>query len=141
MTVERDPSGLDPHAPGAKLDAGKIRPSLVLRGFPRAIWAVAEVATYGANKYSDGGWLQVPNGLKRYEDAQLRHMLKEALGEVEDPESELLHLAHAAWGALARLELYLREQEAEQRGQEAEQRGLREAIMAFLRSSEGAAND
>ena len=35
--MERDPSGLDPHTPGAKLDAGKPRPALVLGAFALAL--------------------------------------------------------------------------------------------------------
>ena len=33
------------------------------------------------------------------------------MGETDDPDSELLHLAHEAWGAVATLELYLRERD------------------------------
>lgn len=35
-TGESDPAGRDPHTPGAKLDAGKIRPALAQGGFARA---------------------------------------------------------------------------------------------------------
>lgn len=101
----------DQHTPGAKLDKGKVRPSLILNGMARALTAVAEVGTFGANKYTDGGWVHVPNGFARYEDAQQRHALARAKGEERDPESQLLHLAHEAWNALAKLDLYLREQE------------------------------
>lgn len=110
--IEKDPNGIDQHAPGAKVDAGKVRPSLILGQMARAITAVAEIGTFGAAKYTDGGWLQVPNGQQRYEDAKLRHLLKRLGGETHDPDSHKLHLAHEAWNALATLELYLREQEA-----------------------------
>lgn len=108
---EADPTGRDPHAPGAKLDAGKLRPTLVIRDMARALDAVIKVATDGANKYTPGGWLEVPNASERYEDADLRHMLKRFKGEAVDPDSKSLHLAHNAWNALAKLELHLREQE------------------------------
>lgn len=108
---EADPTGRDPHAPGAKLDAGKLRPTLVIRDMARALEAVIKVATDGANKYTPGGWLEVPNASERYEDADLRHMLKRFKGEAVDPDSKSLHLAHNAWNALAKLELHLREQE------------------------------
>ena len=111
MTEERDPHGLDPHEPGAKLDAGKVRPELIMRGFARALLAVAEVGTYGAQKYTDDGWEQVPDGVRRYTDALYRHLLKEHMGEANDPDTHLLHAAHAAWNALARLELMLRDTE------------------------------
>jgi len=106
---EHDPTGKKPHEAGAKLDAGKPRPSLVLGEFSHALWEVCRIGTYGANKYSDNGWQEVPNGLARYEDAQLRHWMRYHMGEVQDPESELPHLAHEAWNALARLEMVCRE--------------------------------
>lgn len=101
------------HVPGAKDDDGKIRPGLVFRGFARALREVARVSTYGANKYTEGGWQSVPNAQVRYEDAKLRHELEAACGDLRDGESGLLHLAHAAWNALAVLELYLREHNEE----------------------------
>ncbi len=112
-TQEADPNGLDAHAPGAKHDAGKVRAGL-LKQFPRALMAVAEVCTHGALKYSDGGWQHVDNGQQRYTDAMMRHLLKDGY-ETLDPDSGLTHKAHLAWGALATLELYLREQETEKK--------------------------
>jgi hypothetical protein len=70
--TETDPNGLDPHEPGAKLDAGKIRPQLVLGGFSRALEEVVKVGTYGANKYtelSDIQMLQCVTGWKRRKDS------------------------------------------------------------------------
>lgn len=107
-SVGRDPNGIDQHAPGAKLDAGKMRASLVLGAFPRALQKVSEVGTYGANKYSDNGWLEVPGALERYDDAMLRHWLAAKTGEDVDPETGIEHAAHQAWNALAVLELKLR---------------------------------
>lgn len=111
MLTEKDPNGLDAHAPGAKLDAGKLRPALVLGGFARALTAVSAVGTYGAVKYTDNGWMEVPNGEQRYDDALIRHWLEEKRGKKCDPDTELLHAAHAAWNALARLDLVIRNQE------------------------------
>ncbi len=111
--TESDPSGLDAHAPGAKLDSGKLRPELIQRGFARALRAVSEVGTFGANKYSDDGWQQVSDGQRRYTDALYRHLNAEHRGELRDPDSGFTHAAHAAWNALARLELALRELEAQ----------------------------
>lgn len=104
--LEVEPYGKDPHEPGAKLDATKVRMSLVTDGFAHALLAVGEVATYGADKYTPHGWMHVPNGVERYTDAMLRHLLAEP-NETYDPESCILHAAHAAWGALARLELLI----------------------------------
>ena len=107
--AESDPNGIGKHAPGAKLDAGKVRVGLVLFGFARALEQVARVGTYGSEKYSDNGWMQVPDGVRRYTDALLRHLLAEAMGERIDPETGLPHAAHCAWNALARLDLMLRD--------------------------------
>lgn len=103
---EADPTGRAPGTPGAKLDAGK---APMLRGcveyFPLALEQVAKVSQFGANKYTWKGWETVPDGINRYGDALVRHLAKEE----HDPDSGLLHAAHAAWNALARLELMLRE--------------------------------
>jgi len=110
--MESDPTGRQPNDAGAKLDSGKNRLGLVLCGFPRALQAVGMVGTYGANKYSDNGWMSVPDGQRRYTDAMLRHLMKESEGESVDAESGLQHAAHLAWNALARLELELRNMDA-----------------------------
>lgn len=109
--MERDPNGKGAHQPGAKLDAGKRRAGLVLCGFARALQAVADVGTYGAEKYTADGWMQVPDGQARYTDAMFRHLLSEAAGEPRDADTGILHAAHAAWNALARLDLMIREGE------------------------------
>ena len=106
---EADPDGLDAHSPGAKLDQGKPDASLLFM-FGKALTAVAAVGTFGAQKYTRGGWQHVDGGRDRYTAALLRHLFKEHYGS-NDPDSGLLHAAHAAWNALARLELELREQE------------------------------
>jgi hypothetical protein len=106
--VESDPNGKKANEVGAKLDAGKNRLGLVLFGFARALQEVGRVGTYGANKYTDNGWTEVPDGERRYTDALLRHLLREATGEQCDPDTGLHHAAHAAWNALARLDLALR---------------------------------
>jgi hypothetical protein len=109
--VEKDPTGRDQHQAGAKVDAGKPRVDLVLGDFAEALLAVSEVGTFGAAKYTDGGWKDVPKGFKRYSDAMLRHYLYEKVGETSDRDSGLLHAAHLAWNALARLQFMLKEQE------------------------------
>lgn len=112
--MEHDPTGRGAHEPGAKLDGGKIRAGLVLGGFSRALEQVARVGTFGAAKYTDNGWRSVPNGQERYSDALYRHLLQEAQGQDCDPDSGLLHAAHTAWNALARLELILQQLEGRQ---------------------------
>lgn len=92
---------------GMKYDGGKPRVGLVMSGFPNALLKVSEVSTFGAKKYAAGSWRTVPNAYERYMDAKYRHMLAREAGEVVDAESQMLHLAHEAWNALATLELYL----------------------------------
>lgn len=106
-TYERDPNGLDQHEPGAKNDFGKPDASLLLM-FGKALRAVAGVGTFGAEKYTRGGWQHVENGRERYTAAMLRHVFEEEY-ELLDSDSGLYHDAHAAWNALARLELRIRE--------------------------------
>lgn len=108
MTTEADPTGKDPHQPGAKLDKDKLRAGLCVTAFANAISAVAEVTTYGAKKYTPNGWVSVPDAEERYTDALYRHLLKDAAGERVDPETGLTHLAHACWNLSAVLELRLR---------------------------------
>lgn len=105
---EADPHGKRPDESGAKLDAGKNRLGLVLCGFARALQEVGRVGTYGANKYSDNGWIDVPDGERRYTDAMFRHLLSEAAGEKFDRDTKISHAAHCAWNALARLDLAIR---------------------------------
>lgn len=108
--TEDDPAKIGSGA--IKYDGGK--PCLfrgVVQYFPRAVRAVGQISTFGANKYAWAGWEKVDDGIARYSDAMVRHLFKEGEGEEVDPDSGLLHAAHTAWGALARLELMLREQE------------------------------
>lgn len=109
--MECDPNDKDQHEGGAKLDMGKPRAGLIL-DFHRALRCVAEVSTFGAEKYCEGGWLSVVRGKSRYTDALLRHLLAEKC-EYIDPDSGLPHAAHAAWNALARLEFILKEYDNE----------------------------
>lgn len=98
-------------AGNTKYDGGK---SPIYRGglayFPVAISAVATVSAFGASKYSWNGWRGVDDGINRYTDALVRHLAYEAEGESVDPDSGLIHAAHTAWNALARLELIIEQQ-------------------------------
>lgn len=109
---EKDPNGKKPNEPGAKLDAGK---SPIFAGlldyFPRACRAVANVSDVGARKYTWKGWETVPDGYNRYSNALARHLVDSSVDGPVDSETGCLHDAQVAWNALARLELYLREQE------------------------------
>ena len=107
MTDRQHHHDIPQHEPGAKLDKGKVRMDLVLQGFPRALYEVGEIATYGAGKYTRDGWKSVPDGFNRYTGALMRHLIMESAGEYQDDESGYTHAAHAAWNALARLELLI----------------------------------
>ncbi len=102
---ERDPNGLEVAAPGAKLDAGKPELAL-LQDFAGALREVGKVATFGARKYSRGGWRHVDDGIHRYTSAMWRHWLDEADSPI-DADSQCYHAAQVAWNALARLQLML----------------------------------
>ena len=114
----------NPDAVGHKYDTGKLP---VFQGFiqyfPRAIAAVAAVSLAGAVKYAGGKyptkWREVPDGQLRYSDAMMRHMLEEAKGTIKDEGpggTNCLHLAQETWNNLARLELFLQEQEKAPKG-------------------------
>lgn len=114
-SAESDPSGRSLNESGAKADAGKPRPALVFGGFSRALDAVVDVGTYGANKYTPHGWVTVPDGQARYLDAMLRHqqeVFREGALAVNHKDGDVYHLAQVAWNALAVLELAIRSQAA-----------------------------
>lgn len=107
---EIDPNGVEQHEKGCKKDKGKPDASL-LGMFGKALLAVAEVGTYGAEKYTRGGWESVSDGINRYTAAMLRHFFKERY-EDYDTDLPVLHAAQVSWNALARLELMLREKDS-----------------------------
>lgn len=61
---------------------------------PSSIKALADVLTYGANKYEPGNWTHCDNP-ERYVAALYRHLELWRQGEINDSESGLSHLAHA----------------------------------------------
>lgn len=80
----------------------------LLEAVPETLLQVCRVGTFGANKYTDHGWLTVEDGINRYLDACARHILQHYIEPIEDEESGLLHLAHAAWNVMAVFELKIR---------------------------------
>ena len=78
---------------GRKDDKGKTRFDLVDTEFEEA---VAEVLTYGANKYAPDSWRHIEDAVNRYYASLRRHINAYRKGEKIDPESGLSHLAHAA---------------------------------------------
>ena len=119
-------SQLSDSTPGAKLDAGKPDMSL-LQLFGDALYEVAKVGTFGAEKYSRGGFLLVPNGPTRYSAAMLRHYFLELIEGTFDKDpyydtpagqkwkDKIRHDAQVAWNALARLQTQLNEEKSRER--------------------------
>ncbi|QRI46309.1 hypothetical protein [Xanthomonas phage X2] len=93
---------------GRKFDAGKVQPRLLYEGMPRALSALVDVLTFGAGKYAAHNWLNVANGMERYQDASYRHDSLRCQGELCDAETGLRHRAHHIVNELFVLELELR---------------------------------
>ena len=91
-----------------KYDEDKIRPSLIITDMNHALDQVIRVAEFGAKKYGEQSWLTLENGYQRYTDAMLRHLLSQSR-TMYDSDSGMMHDAHIAWNALARLELKVRD--------------------------------
>lgn len=99
---------------GKKYDNGKPMAGTLTDVFSRALMAVGACIEFGTHKYPDPkNWQLVDNGIKRYRDAMVRHLLKYNAGIDKDEETKLPHLAHMAWNALAILELYMQEHKDE----------------------------
>lgn len=95
---------------GKKYDNGKPMAGTLTDVFSRALMAVGACIEFGTHKYPDPkNWQLVDNGIKRYRDAMVRHLLKYNAGIEKDEETGLPHLAHMCWNALAMCELYLKE--------------------------------
>lgn len=99
---------------GKKYDSGKPMVGTLTDVFSRALMAVGACIEYGTHKYPNPkNWQLVDDGIKRYRDAMIRHLLKYNAGIDKDEETKLPHLAHMAWNALAILELYMQEHKDE----------------------------
>lgn len=77
---------------GKKDDASKARYDLIP---PQALHLIVKAFSYGAEKYSDDGWMLVSDWRKRYFAASMRHLWAWWRGEKFDPESGLPSLAMA----------------------------------------------
>lgn len=75
-----------------KLDDGKRQLSLLE---PQFILTVGDVITFGAAKYAPNNW-KLCKDTSRYKDAMLRHIYAYLSGELQDSETGIDHLAHAA---------------------------------------------
>ena len=87
---------------GTKYDNGKLRLAEMIIDFRVAMEELCKVWEFGANKYEKSNLKKLANPIDRYTNALLRHLLAEETNLVDD-ESKLLHAAHIAFNALARL--------------------------------------
>ena len=94
---------------GMKFDNDKPQWSLLPL---REVEQIVKVLTFGAKKYSPDNWKRVE--ADRYFDAMMRHIVAWKTGEMNDSETDLNHLAHAACNAL--FLLYFDEQKNDQVG-------------------------
>ena len=87
----REHSSVPSFSPGVKFDANKPRMDLL---DAHAITQLAQVLTFGAQKYEAHNWRR---GISksRLIAAALRHLFAYLGGEDKDPESGLSHVAHA----------------------------------------------
>ncbi len=91
---------------GLKYDEGKLRYDLIP---PSELAKLADVLTYGANKYGDNNWQKLEKGKDRYYAALMRHLELWRSGEEIDKESGRNHLSHALCNAM--FLSYINEQE------------------------------
>lgn len=89
---------------GRKFDSEK--PKMYLLP-PKATVEVAKVLTFGAAKYDEENWRKLEDAQKRYSGGALRHIFSHLDGELQDPETNLSHLAHAICCLMFKLELEL----------------------------------
>jgi len=82
---------------GRKYDQEKARFDLL---DPCFIEAMAEVMTYGAQKYAPNNWQKVEDFKARYTAALHRHLNAWQQGEERDEESNLYHLAQVSCNAM-----------------------------------------
>lgn len=85
-------------------NTGKPRVDEVLK-FGKALDDLTAVMTQGAVKYELDNWLKGGKPDNEYHGSALRHLRAHVNGELYDPETGCLHLAHVAWNVLAELRL------------------------------------
>lgn len=116
---------------GQKFDAKKMRYDLLLEEAEEELVAVL---TFGCEKYEAHGWRKVDDRTARYYAALRRHLAKWRQGERLDPETGLLHLAHALCCLLFLLQGSLEEDPLPQRVEDRLARALEKLA---LRRKEG----
>ena len=95
---------------GKKYDGGKSMVGTLVRIFANALLGIGACIEFGTHKYpKSDNWKLVEDGINRYADSLMRHLLKHYSGEEKDPETGLPHLFHAGWNMLTIIEFYLME--------------------------------
>lgn len=104
------PVPVDDPAQAFKSDAGKVQFDLLEDGAPNALLEIAKVMSWAVEVkgYHPHSWQEIPDAIRRYKAALGRHRNAIARGERHDPESHLLHWAHAACCVIFITELELR---------------------------------
>lgn len=85
---------------GVKHDQDKPHMNLLFQEIPNALVEVAKALRMGELKYGRENWKKVENLEDRYLAALLRHLVAIQMGEKQDKESGLSHLAHVAVNAM-----------------------------------------
>lgn len=112
-TEEEDKEEAEEELKGVKTDSSKVDISVLFKQFPRALTAVAEASAYGHQKYIEHdldmlNFTRVENAESRYRGALMRHERDRYTEGYLDSESNLPHIYHKAWNALAELEMHLK---------------------------------
>ena len=66
---------------------------------------IVRVYTAGAKKYGENKWQDLPDGIRRYKAALLRHLVEFDKGNEIDEETGCYSLAAVAWNAIAMLHI------------------------------------
>lgn len=93
---------------GVKHDQDKPHMNLLFQEVPNALVEVAKALRMGELKYGRENWKKVDNLEDRYLAALLRHLVAIQMGEKQDKESGLSHLAHVAVNAMFLLDYEVR---------------------------------
>lgn len=96
-----------------KDDEGKLRYDLIPH---ESLEQLVKVYNFGATKYGDKNWEEGTNWMRIFAAIQ-RHLWAWRAGEDVDPESNINHLAHAAWGCFALLAYTFRKKGNDDRGE------------------------
>lgn len=90
-----------------KYDIGKLRWDLLpIEPIEEAI----RIYMFGAKKYGENRWQELPEAKERYYNALMRHQAERQKGNLIDPESGHLHSSHMLWNCIALVHFDLQEQ-------------------------------